>query len=51
MSEERGVPVLVEVVRERETNAAMDLSIDKTSEYEPILEGAREVVRGVPERD
>ncbi|MBA2691762.1 MAG: glyoxylate carboligase, partial [Rubrobacter sp.] len=54
-SEEKGVPVLVEVMCERETNAAMGLSIDKINEYEPILDGAREtvgqVVGGVPERD
>jgi tartronate-semialdehyde synthase len=54
-SEEKGVPVLVEVMCERETNAAMGLSIDKINEYEPILEGEREavgqVVGGVPERD
>ncbi len=54
-SEEKGVPVLVEVMCERETNAAMGLSIDKINEYEPILDGSREtvgqVVGGVPERD
>lgn len=54
-SEEKGVPVLVEVMCERETNAAMGLSIDKINEYEPILDGVREtvgqVVGGVPERD
>jgi tartronate-semialdehyde synthase len=54
-SEERRVPVLVEVMCERETNAAMGLSIDKINEYEPILEGTREtagqIVGGVPERD
>ncbi|MGH3088585.1 MAG: glyoxylate carboligase [Rubrobacteraceae bacterium] len=54
-SEERGVPALVEIMCERETNAAMGLSIDKINEYEPILDGAREtvgqVVGGVPERD
>jgi tartronate-semialdehyde synthase len=54
-SEERRVPVLVEIMCERETNAAMGLSIDKINEYEPILDGAREtagqVVGGIPERD
>src|SRR5215207_940220 len=54
-SEERGVPALVEIMCERETNAAMGLSIDKINEYEPILEGTREmagqIVGGVPERD
>ena len=54
-SEERRVPVLVEIMCQRETNAAMGLSIDKINEYEPILDGAREtagqVVGGIPERD
>jgi tartronate-semialdehyde synthase len=54
-SEERRVPVLVEVMVERETNAAMGLSIDKINEFEPVLDGAREsvgqVVGGIPERD
>ncbi|MDP8925521.1 MAG: glyoxylate carboligase, partial [Actinomycetota bacterium] len=54
-SEERRVPALVEIMCERETNAAMGLSIDKINEYEPILEGTREtagqVVGGIPERD
>src|ERR671913_784529 len=54
-SEEQRVPTLVEIMCERETNAAMGLSIDKINEYEPILDGTREmagqVVGGVPERD
>jgi len=54
-SEERRVPALVEIICERETNAAMGLSIDRINEYEPILDGTRElagqVVGGVPERD
>jgi len=54
-SEERRVPVLVEVMVERETNASMGLSIDKINEFEPILDGSREsagqVVGGMPERD
>jgi tartronate-semialdehyde synthase len=54
-SEERRVPVLVEIMCERETNAAMGLSIDKINEYEPILDGTTEtagqVVGGIPERD
>jgi tartronate-semialdehyde synthase len=54
-SEERRVPALVEIMCEREVNAAMGLSIDKINEYEPILDGAREmagqVVGGVPDRD
>jgi tartronate-semialdehyde synthase len=55
VSEERCVPVLVEIMCERETNAAMGLSIDKINEYEPILDAGREtagqIVGGVPERD
>lgn len=35
-SEERRVPVLVEIMCERETNAAMGLSIDRINEYEPV---------------
>lgn len=54
-SEESRVPVLVEVMCEREVNAAMGLSIDRINEYEPILDGTREkvgqVVGGIPERD
>jgi tartronate-semialdehyde synthase len=54
-SEERRVPALVEIMCERETNAAMGLSIDKINEYEPILDGSQElagqIVGGVPERD
>ncbi|MBA3474384.1 MAG: glyoxylate carboligase [Rubrobacter sp.] len=54
-SEERRVPALVEILCERETNAAMGLSIDKINEFEPILDGTREmegqVVGGVPDRD
>ena len=54
-SEEQQVPALVEILCERETNAAMGLSIDKINEYEPILDGSEElegqVVGGIPERD
>ena len=54
-SNERRVPALVEIMCERETNAAMGLSIDKINEYEPILDGTKElagqIVGGVPERD
>jgi tartronate-semialdehyde synthase len=54
-SEERRVPALVEIMCEREVNAAMGLSIDKINEYEPILDGSQElagqIVGGVPERD
>jgi tartronate-semialdehyde synthase len=54
-SEERRVPALVEIMCERETNAAMGLSIDKINEYEPILDGSQElagqVVGEIPDRD
>jgi tartronate-semialdehyde synthase len=54
-SEDRRVPVLVEIMCEREVNAAMGLSIDKINEYEPILDGSQElagqIVGGVPDRD
>jgi tartronate-semialdehyde synthase len=54
-SEERRVPALVEILVERETNASMGLSIDKINEYEPILNGSKEltgqIVGEVPERD
>jgi tartronate-semialdehyde synthase len=55
-SEERRVPALVEIMCERETNAAMGLSIDKINEFEPILDGTTEkdaqlVGGGIPDRD
>jgi len=54
-SQERQIPVLVEIMTERETNAAMGVSIDKINEFEPILDGTREeaglVVGALPERD
>ena len=54
-SEEHQVPALVEIVTERDTDAAMGVSIDKVNEYEPILDGTREhageVVGALPERD
>jgi tartronate-semialdehyde synthase len=54
-SDERRVPALVEIMCERETSAAMGLSIDKINEYEPIFDGVEElagqIVGGVPERD
>jgi tartronate-semialdehyde synthase len=55
-SEERRVPVLVEVMTERETNAAMGVSIDRINEFEPILDGSGEkaaqvVGGGHPDRD
>ena len=49
------VPVLVEIMVEREEDAAMGKAIDTINEFEPILDGSREmagqIVGGVPERD
>jgi tartronate-semialdehyde synthase len=39
-SEARGVPVLVEVMVEREANAAMGKAIDAVVEFEPVPEAA-----------
>ena len=54
-SEENQVPVLVEIITERDTDAAMGVSIDKVNEYEPVLDGGEEhagqVVGAMPERD
>jgi tartronate-semialdehyde synthase len=55
-SEEQRVPALVEIMCERETNAAMGLSIDKINEFEPIMDGTEEkeaqlVGGGIPDRD
>ena len=54
-SEENQVPVLVEIITERDTDAAMGVSIDKINEYEPVLDGGEEhagqVVGALPERD
>lgn len=55
-SEERRVPALVEIMCERDTNAAMGLSIDRINEFEPILDGTHEkdaqlVGGGMPDRD
>jgi tartronate-semialdehyde synthase len=50
-SEERRVPALVEVFVERETDAAMGLSIDKINEYEPTEDRTGVVAGGIPERD
>jgi tartronate-semialdehyde synthase len=41
-SEEQRVSARVEMPVERETNASIGLSIDRISEYEPILEWTRE---------
>ena len=48
------MPALVEIIVERETDAAMGKSIDKINEYEPIEEGAQDLARfadSIPERD
>ena len=53
-SEDARVPALVEIIVERETDAAMGKSIDSLNEYEPIEEGEREWVQladNIPERD
>jgi tartronate-semialdehyde synthase len=54
-SEEHRLPVLVEIMTERETDAAMGVAIDAINEYEPVLDGAFErpgtVVGALPERD
>jgi tartronate-semialdehyde synthase len=54
-SDEHQVPVLVEIITERETDAAMGVAIDKINEYEPVLDGTFErtgaVVGALPERD
>jgi tartronate-semialdehyde synthase len=54
-SDEHRVPVLVEIITERETDAAMGVAIDKINEYEPVLDGTFErtgaVVGALPERD
>jgi glyoxylate carboligase len=53
--EERRVPVLVEIMTERDTDAAMGVAIDAINEYEPIVDGlaerAGQVVGALPERD
>jgi tartronate-semialdehyde synthase len=54
-AEEHRLPVLVEIMTERETDAAMGVAIDAMNEYEPVLDGAYErpgtVVGALPERD
>jgi len=54
-SEEHRVPALVEIITERDTDAAMGIAIDAINEFEPVLEGtlerAGQVVGAVPERD
>jgi tartronate-semialdehyde synthase len=54
-SEERRVPVLVEIMTERDTDAAMGVAIDAINEYEPLLDGVHagvgDVVGALPEAD
>jgi tartronate-semialdehyde synthase len=54
-SREKGVPALVEIITERDTDAAMGVAIDAINEYEPVLDGTLEraghVVGALPERD
>jgi glyoxylate carboligase len=54
-SEEHRLPVLVEIMTECDTDAAMGVAIDAINEYEPILDGAFErsgaVVGALPEGD
>jgi tartronate-semialdehyde synthase len=54
-SEEARVPALVEIIVERETDAAMGKSIDNINEYEPVEEGdgdlAGQLADNIPERD
>jgi tartronate-semialdehyde synthase len=54
-SEEARVPALVEIIVEREADAAMGKSIDNITEYEPVEEGDRqlagELADNIPERD
>ena len=53
-SEDARVPALVEIIVEREVDAAMGKSIDNINEYEPIEEGEvewAELAESIPERD
>ena len=48
------MPALVEIIVERETDAAMGKSIDNITEYEPVEEGEQELPQfadNIPERD
>jgi tartronate-semialdehyde synthase len=38
-AEERHVPVLVEIITERDTDAAMGTRLDQINEYEPVVDG------------
>jgi tartronate-semialdehyde synthase len=51
VSEERRVPALVEVLVERDTDAAMGLSIDNINEFEPTEDRTGAMAGGIPERD
>jgi tartronate-semialdehyde synthase len=52
---EQRVPALVEIITERDTDAAMGVAIDAINEFEPVLDGTLEhagaIVGAVPERD
>jgi tartronate-semialdehyde synthase len=53
-SEDAQVPALVEIIVERETDAAMGKSIDNINEYEPIEDGEQDLGQfadNIPERD
>jgi tartronate-semialdehyde synthase len=54
-SDEHRLPVLVEIMTERDTDAAMGVAIDAINEYEPVLDGAYEragaIAGALPERD
>jgi tartronate-semialdehyde synthase len=53
-SEDAQVPALVEIIVEREVDAAMGKSIDNINEYEPIEDGEGELGQladSIPERD
>ena len=50
-TEEKRVPALVEVIVERETDAAMGVSIDAINEFEPVEDEAPEPLGSIPERD
>jgi tartronate-semialdehyde synthase len=54
-SEEHQLPVLVEIMTERDTDAAMGVAIDAINEYEPVVDGAHEragaIAGALPERD
>jgi tartronate-semialdehyde synthase len=51
VSEEKQVPALVEVIVERETDAAMGVSMDAINEFEPLEDRAPKPSGSLPERD